>query len=199
MAILNAIADLWGGEGCTREWVEMHNEWHFTNGPEEAFHYVVTLPGSVAHLREDDGRPFTTKPLNAYVVNCLNDAPDSWFIVTPEGHYDRHKAMGFEVIEESRRRSAEKFRQLNARRLAGATLHYWANGDLKSWVEEFDLAPEHGPDSFYKFEDGSDAQEWLTMNDDRNHNRVEEYAMELIDIVQTHIAEAEADLEEGDM
>lgn len=82
--LLEAIADHWGGDGCTR--CEYDDVFRFHDDHGDA--YAVWSPGQIARLAEPDGRPFNKAVLKSQViVRGLSDAPDCWWTVNLDGSY----------------------------------------------------------------------------------------------------------------
>jgi hypothetical protein len=80
------IADRWGGVGCKRLPTTNSKDPAKFLGDEGYSRYVVWLPGSQAALAEIDGRPFRSRvPRGFYLVRCLDDAPDCWWLVPVKG------------------------------------------------------------------------------------------------------------------
>lgn len=88
--LYNAIADLWGGKGCSRRQTRSGEFWF--QGDDFAT-FLVSPPGTKVELCDDSGEPIPNCVVEAdkVVVQCLGDAPDAWWLVGTDGSYARGK------------------------------------------------------------------------------------------------------------
>lgn len=82
MSIVDRIVAKWGGKDAPSSLSADGKVVRFVSS--DGGLYEITLPGGNAKLREDSGRPFRRYvKAGEYLVNCLTDAPDCWWIVRP--------------------------------------------------------------------------------------------------------------------